>query len=364
MLTAICHFQVLGLWVNTEFLGTRETITYFGHKITLIYPEGQADFGINPHDSGLCTLGVYRYDFSEFSEFSDFTARDVLIIRAEIEVDEDPAAQISASVEHDAEPLYWQCTAILTESINIACAFVQEYLDLVRYQLGQHWLGPSAWQVRPTWLCELLDNEGNKLPAEYIVGFPIKDQFRDPQSVISRDVHTTLLRKISEGTKPKVAEILLNDAKYVGLESDHPDLRQAVLLAAIACEVKVKDVLTALASPDQKPILSRLLGNPRGRSMSAAALFDKGMDSICNRSLRKEDMTLYRNIEHLFQDRNKIAHKGGKGVSDDKVLRGHIKAATWAFVWLNELHVGKVQSSYKPVRGRSSRHWSVRFSPP
>jgi hypothetical protein len=336
MLTAVTHFQVPGLWINTELLGTRNTTTFRGRPITLVLPDGPADLVLNKTDSDVRIFGVYRHYSGQGP-----SATDVLLVRVEVGIDED-----LAELGVPARDLFMRGTSILTDAVQTAQAFMQEYLSLVRSQLDQYWVGPSALQLDPVQTCELRDSDGRNIPAEYMRKFRIKGP-RTPELAVSTSVQKDLMRQVSEGVKAGIAETFLSDAKFIGLESDHPDLRQAILLAAIACEVKVKEVLITLASTEQKRVLNLLLENPRDWSMGAAALFDKGMDAICNRSLRRESKALYKDIELLFQNRNRIAHRGGAGISNDEELKGHLTAATYAFIWLNNLHTENAQSEGK-----------------
>jgi hypothetical protein len=123
------------------------------------------------------------------------------------------------------------------------------------------------------------------------------------------------------------------------------------MLAAIACEIKVKDAITALASEEQKPLVNLLLENPRDWTMAAASLFDKGMGAVCGRSLRTEDKKLFKEVVLIFQDRNSIAHKDGGKVSADNVLKRHVTSAKSAFAWLDSVQEACLQpeGSSQPV---------------
>lgn len=56
-----------------------------------------------------------------------------------------------------------------------------------------------------------------------------------------------IIERVNRGAEAPVAETLLADAEYYGLYAVR-DFRRAVLMAAIACEVKVKAVLRDLAT--------------------------------------------------------------------------------------------------------------------
>jgi hypothetical protein len=117
-----------------------------------------------------------------------------------------------------------------------------------------------------------------------------------------------LLRSLARnGGALPIAETLLADALYfIGLNP--PDCQRAVLIAAIACEVK--DTLRRKVPPDRLSFVDLILDNPRDWSLAAVALFDKAMNAALGRSLRAERHEVYKDVTKLFEVRNRIAHGG------------------------------------------------------
>lgn len=105
-------------------------------------------------------------------------------------------------------------------------------------------------------------------------------------------------------------------------------------MAAIACEVAVKQSLRDAARPEQQELVELVLSSPRDVSLAAATLFDKGCKAVVTRSLKEENASLYKRVDKLFQDRNKIAYRGGEGLTDD-VLAEHVATAREALEWLS-----------------------------
>lgn len=71
--------------------------------------------------------------------------------------------------------------------------------------------------------------------------------------------------------------------------------------------------------------------------MAAAALVDLPLKAIAARSLKEDNRDLYKAIDKLFQDRNRVAHRGG-GVDltvDD--ARAGVAAATALAAYLDEI---------------------------
>jgi hypothetical protein len=137
-----------------------------------------------------------------------------------------------------------------------------------------------------------------------------------------------------------VGETLLADAQALIREArNRAQARRPILMAAIACEVKVKQRLRDLVSAEARKLLDIIIDNPRDVTYQAVALFGKGLEAVCGRSLSKEDRALYSKIDKLFQVRNKIAHEGLIPV-DHEEARRLIIGAKRAFDWLDVLPKG------------------------
>ena len=138
-------------------------------------------------------------------------------------------------------------------------------------------------------------------------------------------------------------EAFLADAEHFLGRGTQSDLQRAVLFAAIACELKVKEILKRNVFADGRALIEILISNPRDFSMSAAGLFDKAMKAAVGRSLKEDNNELYRAIadnsrkDALFQSRNAIAHSGA--LITPQVAQKNIQAARKVFSWLDELPV-------------------------
>ena len=152
-----------------------------------------------------------------------------------------------------------------------------------------------------------------------------------------------IIERVNRGAEAPVAETLLADAEYYGRYAVR-DFRRAVLMAAIACEVKVKAILRDLATAAQRPLVDFALENPREITITAAGgLFDKLMLATLGRSLRQDDRQLFRDIEALYTVRNRIAHGG---LMPDEAETGRVvRAARRCFTWLDNLPQSRVSDS-------------------
>ena len=115
---------------------------------------------------------------------------------------------------------------------------------------------------------------------------------------------------VESNASPELGDVLLADARFVADTAEPPDPSRALLIVAVACEVKIKSFLRASANRDQAPLLELLLSHPRDWSLAAAALFDKPLKIVAGRSLKDEPGDLWKRIDKLFQRRNALAHRG------------------------------------------------------
>jgi hypothetical protein len=108
-----------------------------------------------------------------------------------------------------------------------------------------------------------------------------------------------------------------------------------VLIAAIACEVKVKSVLRARVKDDARDLLELTLENPRDFSFAARALFHEVSKAVIGHSLRDDDRPLYKRVVRLYEVRNDLAHRGVTPTID--VAEDCVRAAVQAARWLDQL---------------------------
>jgi hypothetical protein len=166
--------------------------------------------------------------------------------------------------------------------------------------------------------------------------------------VIERDApwsstNLSELAPLLAGSKtPPLANTLLADAQYLVTWATPRDPARALLIAAIACEVKIKEVLRHVASTDQQPLLELLLENPRDWSMAASALFHKALGRVGGTSLKDANAPLYKRLVRLFERRNDLAHRGIVPAFSDAY--DSVKAAREAFDWLEAFVATKVST--------------------
>jgi hypothetical protein len=114
-----------------------------------------------------------------------------------------------------------------------------------------------------------------------------------------------------------------------------PLVQQAILVAAVAVEVKTKATLRRVTSADKAALVDLILDNPRDVSVAAVNLLHRTMEASIGRSLQKDDPALFRAADRLFIVRNGIAHRGEAPTGEE--ARELVDAAVRIFDWLDRL---------------------------
>ena len=199
---------------------------------------------------------------------------------------------------------------IFDRANDVARAIANDLLAWTRSQYRHSWLGLSHEPAHEAGPASLIEAEsGRRLPIGHsYVGV---SQFRNTDLALSLSELHALLDSVRAEASPPIPESLLSDAQFLAWELHPPDATRAVLMAAIACELKVKESLRDRCPDDQADLLDYVLENPREITVTAAdGLFDKLMEVAQGRSLRRADGELFKRIRRLFEARNAIAHRG------------------------------------------------------
>lgn len=219
-----------------------------------------------------------------------------------------------------------------SDTFGVASRVAARFLDWTRTARRQSWL--SLHGERPNILdVEVWDEDaGQRLPFGVIETTVV--HHGDRGFAITREDLAPLVAYVESDDDIAVAEALLADAEHF-LTNSPPDVRRAVLMAAVSCEVRVKETMKALASREQMPLVEALLDNPRDWSLAASSLFDKGLAAIGGASLRETNKPVFKRVVTLFEVRNRVAHGGARPSEDE--ARDVVQAARAAVDWLGGL---------------------------
>ncbi len=319
------HYRLNELWVAADTLGCSIEFRREGYKISVRMPANDTDFGLG---------GGKDFEYRTLSGSSSGTTENprqhlgVSIIRVVVwGYAPVGASDFDGSDNHEAFKI---ASEYLKKASLLAEAIVGELIDWARIRRDQAWLALHGERPERVWLSEFFDEDARvRIPIGVGETFKIHARGRS----IDPAFWASLSELLGDGRQNlPVAETLLADAKHL-LQADPPDLLRAVLIAAIACEVKVKETLRSKVAAHSLDLVEVILNNPRDVSVATSNLLHKTCKAALGCSLCEDNKKLYRRIEKLFTTRNKIAH-GGHTPSEAEA-RDVVKAADEAFDWLD-----------------------------
>jgi hypothetical protein len=313
------------IYVTRDVLGTTYRLSHDGLPIQVEIPRERNDF-----------LFWTPFVPGEYWAVRDIGQGDeafLYIVRISVTIDA-PVSAAKATIE-DREEI-GRASAMMDRAREVASHVATEFVAWVRVTTRMTSLLLSS-EVPPL--------AGPVRAFEVESGIPLRvappqktiAYGRDPVGKYHLDATdmVKIAELIEEGRVTPVPETLLADAEYHAEYKVH-DFRRAVLMAAIACEVKVKTTLRERVAPAQRSLLDFALDNPREVAVTAAyGLFDKLMLATLGKSLRVDNRSLFRDIEHLYKVRNQIAHHGAVPTESD--TRRAVRGARQCFTWLDSL---------------------------
>jgi hypothetical protein len=319
------HYQVpaLGLWANSNALGSHWSGAYEHYEIELTMPQERSSFGAEILDPHGALTGAQ-------STRGNTSAVGIRIFQVSVSSNADIEAATYAAIA-DANK---KAHSIFQELLTVADRFVHEFLQHLRADYGQHLLGSSSETPRLVLHSDLIDHTGQRLP--FTSGRKLTFVVQDLDKAISLDQLIAAAVAASSKHPISLPEELLSDAKYLAWGRATPDRRYSTVLAAIACEAKVKHTLLSKADSRQRDLVELVLNNPRDVTIAAVNHLDKTMTSVCGRSLRTENAELWKDTNNLFTDRNRIAH-GKSPQPKDSELQNHTRTAVSVFQWLDTI---------------------------
>ncbi len=315
------QFRVEKLWLLPESLGRAIEFDRDGWRVRVELPRDFADWYLLDGDKRNYPNGPFA---------GQRTGKVVPIVAIRVSVSREAPFGATDLESRSAED---GLTRYDREAHAQARAVVEELVGWARILKGQAWLGMS--HVRPVQVGPRFTfDEDADQPIVYGMGKIVVEE-RSPSLAIGAADFDALAPLLSDGRPDlPLADVLIADGQHL-LTLDKPNPSQAVLLAAIGSEIKVKGVLRTRADATQSPLVDFILGNPREVSLQAIGLFDQVMQLVIGRSLKTDDKGVFKSLDRLFVLRNAVAHRGvAVSIAD---ARTAVSAAVAAAHWLDRL---------------------------
>jgi hypothetical protein len=337
MVRSVFCFHLDGLWVAGESLGRSATFDRDGFRVQIDFPADRDAFGLRAgHGFPIRAFG------SNSSGTGSALVQAVDVIRISVAGEADlRRADFAAPGETSSPEVMNRARDFHTKTLDIALSTVIDLVNWLRIEKGQVWLGLGTDQPQVVGLTSYYDADGQPLPAAFGGGVTLYPL--DPARAVDMRFLSRLVGLLGdERPTIEVEDQLLADAQQQIpsrpsdiLRSQRPLVQHAVLLAAVATEVKVKRTLRRVASSDKLALIDNILENPREVSVAAVNLFHTTMNATIGRSLKQDDLSLFKAISRLFEVRNGVAHRGEQPSAEE--ARTLVSAAVRACRWLDEL---------------------------
>jgi hypothetical protein len=328
-------YSIKGLWVDDRILGSVIKCEREGYPVELRLPTRPDQF---QEQTGLDTLAISDGVHWEGAEGRQFSIVNLVQVVVRGDLDLVPSDYDDMGIGGGGAN---KCHGFWAYTMGPANAVMSEFTEWARV-MGQPWLGLRG-ETPQTAGRQVIYDEDRSIPLPLAWPWWSKGGCLIPE-VVTMDRLETIKDLVIRGVEPDLAHSTMADAQT--LVAGGANAARAVLTAAIAVEVRTKEVLRRAGVPPADKVVGVLLDNPRDWSLAAASLLDKPMEAVTGRSLRKEDKDLYKAAERLFSTRNGIAHRGeGARGSEPHHL---VDAASRVIAWLDTILAETV-----PVRGAS-----------
>ena len=341
---AVFHFATGGLSVRGELLGESWWLERRGLSMLVELPSGNEHFGIGepPGEENFGSVNALVGGDEPLVRVGLRQGREALVATVSV-LQIAVLVESSVSSQDPPEADMSDGQRAREQAYEVAFEVAEDFLALLRTEGGQFAIGMShepPHNAGPGWL---LDIEAGKESATSACPSHWSCTALAPKPALGSDVLGSIVDGLREGRKAPTPDLLLADARETlagsGTESQRAasrrDVRRAVLLAAIASEVKIKDTLRQKTPEHRRELVEVILKNWREVDIAIAELPHKAMKAAVGRSLHEDDPDLFAAVRALFTRRNDIAHRGV--APSPAEARQSVGAAVRLSAWLDNL---------------------------
>lgn len=215
------------------------------------------------------------------------------------------------------------------EGESVAIAVAGDFLrHLHAAAPAQSWRGLAAHNPEQYGVAQLEYRPSGQRILGY--GPTQKQVMRSSRLRIDLNEMLAIVANVAERREPDLPSSLLADAWHFA--DSVLDLDRATLITAIACEVRVKQVIRDLVAASRLALAELVL---RRRS-NLPELLDEVLAATLDVSLRVDDPRLFRRVQALTAQRNLIVHTGRPRPGDEN-LRMPTQIGADLFAWLDGL---------------------------
>lgn len=323
------RFIVPQLWIGLDAVGASFELEWDGALVRVALPSDQDTFSDLPDGYTQAPLPSLVGIGPVFAE-ADRDVRTAGLVLFEVTVEtttEFPAPKPAEYTEEQRKIADKDIAAARPKAEAVASSFVRH---LRAAAPRQSWLGLSAHAPAQYGIAQLEYRD----TGERILGYGPTQSVTMRSSQLRLDLADieTIMKDVAEQHEPGIADSLLADAWHLSDAEAANDQDRATLVAATACEVKVKQVIQDRVPANAKAMARMILS----RRSNLPELLDEVLDATLGVSLKKADSALFAWVKELADQRNAIIHAGRR---NPKPNRSHMPAQVGSslFEWLEQL---------------------------
>lgn len=310
-LTVILHYEVGELNVRADYLGTALRTERKGATVEVEFPPANGPFQRDLLDSHESLIAGWRGTGGGTE-----TVYVIRFVQARVALGRGLGDEGAGNAEY----------VLIREAESIASSVVRDLLDFARVRDRQPWLLPPHMSPPIVGPARLINAAG-----ETTRGYPLQRGvivMLPPEKQPSGDMRAAL-----SGDAIPEAESLLAEARWAVWPGNDVDTKRAVLLAAIALEVKAPQVLLTTHDETTRRLLDVLLARFDETPMSINFQVTALAGVVLGQSLKEHDGALAKRVPALYKLRNEIAHRGQTPAVD--AARKAVATAEDTFAWLD-----------------------------
>lgn len=319
------RYQAHDVWVHPTLLGWTGKLTRHGTQVEIRLPAGPEEFA-REHSQQVEAPGPSVVGVATLNE-PDWDSSAVAIRLFNVTVRLDAGLPVDRP-DNPFDGEYGELARAAFQRGQQLCDQVaQDFLRWLRASSRQPWLGLSVAPPQQY-------GRGGLYYAEtgqdiFGIGPQQSLTFRSSRLRLEREALDSLVAKLAAQEAVPVAEALLADAWNLNQDPEVRDYERAVLLAAIACEVRSQEYLREHVPADRRLLLEVALR----RTSTLSVLLDEVSEAALGVSLKVADRALYDRIRSLTKQRNSIVHEGHSRTTPI-IAGGPALVASDLFAWL------------------------------
>ena len=323
------RFVVPQLWIGLDALGARFKFDWHESSAQIRLPETADEFSNLPEGYPEQPLPSLSQAGAVFAE-TDRDVRTVALVLFEVTVETVTSFPFPKPADL-TEELRRIVEADLLAGMRVAQDIAGLFVRHLRAAAPrQTWLGLSAHAPQQYGIAQIEYRD----TGERMFGLGPSQTVTMRSSRIRLDLQeiTSLVKQVEGHNEPRITDSLIADAWHLDDAETANDQNRALLVAAIAAEVRTKQAIRERVSPEKKALTDLVLS----RRSNLPELLDEVMLATLGVSLKKADANLYERVRQLSAQRNAIVHRGRRNAQ----LKGpHMptQAVSSLFEWLDAL---------------------------